>query len=96
MALWCVIWYVLTYRWKSVYLAGSTLYVSNYLKKVKIPLSEVKEIKASSWWGWQPRTVTMTLKARSEFGDRIVFVPRGVGLGDSEVEQELKRLLARD
>jgi hypothetical protein len=57
---------------------------------------EVKEIKASSWWGWQPRTITMTLKSRSEFGDHIVFVPRGVGLGSSEVEQELKRLLARD
>lgn len=96
LALWCVIWYAVTARWKSVYLAGGTLYVSNYLKKVEIPLSDVKEVKASSWWGWQPRTITMTLKSKSEFGDRIVFVPRGLGLGGSEVEQELKRLLARD
>src|SRR5215213_1155071 len=95
LSFWCAIWYVLTHRWKSVYLAGGTLYVSSYLKKVEIPLSEVKEIKASSWWGRQPRTITMTLKSRSEFGDRIVFVPRGAGFGASEVEQELKRLLAR-
>src|ERR1044072_4942590 len=96
ISIWCALWYAFTPRWKSVYLEGDAFYVSNYLKRVKIPLSEVKEIKASSWWGWQPRTVTMILKSPSEFGDRIVFVPRGAGLGASEVEQQLKQLLARD
>jgi hypothetical protein len=95
LSLWCAVWYALTRRWKSVHLAGDDLYVSNYLKKIRIPLAEVKEVEASSVWGWHPRTVTLTLNSPSEFGDRIVFVPRGAGFGASEVARELKRMTTR-
>jgi hypothetical protein len=37
-ALWCGLGYLLTHRWKSVYLEGDVLRISNYLKKIRIPL----------------------------------------------------------
>src|ERR1044071_2276971 len=91
---WCAIWYVLTFRWKSVYLKGDSLSISNYLKRVEIPLSNVDSVEASSWWGWQPRTITLYLKTSSEFGDRIVFVPRLGGMEAGEIAEELRNLAA--
>jgi hypothetical protein len=94
LALWCTIWYGVTSRWKSVYLEGNALYVSNYLKKIRIPLTEVKGVEVSL--GTRPCTVVVTLKSPSEFGKRIVFVPKGAGFSASEVADKLKRLAARN
>lgn len=44
-------------RLKKVYLAGDTLYVSNYLRQIRIPLSEVASLEASSIWEWEPLNV---------------------------------------
>ena len=88
--LWCAVWFLLTRRWKSVYLEGNVLSVSNYLKRVKIPLADVDSVEASSWWGWQPRTVTVRLKSANEFGDSIVFVPRGAGMSAGRIADELQ------
>jgi hypothetical protein len=78
---------------KRVYLEGENLYVANYLKWVRISLTEVDGIGAS-WWngerGKQPR-ITLTLKASSEFGDRIVFSPRGLRL--KKAADELRQLI---
>src|SRR5215208_5240026 len=70
LSLWCALWYAITSRWKSVYLEGDVLYVSNYLKEVRIPLTEVKGVEASSFT--RPRTVIVTLKSPSAFGKRII------------------------
>ena len=94
LSLWCAIWCAVTSRWKSVYLEGDALYVSNYLKEIRIPLAEVRGVEASSFM--RPRTVIVTLKSPSEFGKRIVFVPSEAGFGASEVVQELRRLATRD
>jgi hypothetical protein len=91
---WCAIWFLLTFRWKSVYLGGGSLSVSNYLKRIEIPLANVESVDASSWWGWQPRTVTVRLKSATEFGESIVFVPRLGGLEAGDIADELRALIA--
>src|SRR3954464_4651449 len=57
LCLWCTIWYLGTHRWKSVYLEDDTLRVSNYIKRITIPVREIEQVRASSWWGRQPRTI---------------------------------------
>jgi hypothetical protein len=93
LSLWCALWFVVTSRWKSVYLEGDAIYVSNYLKEIRIPLAVVKSVEASSFT--RPRTVIVTLTSPSEFGKRIVFVPREGGFDASEVAQELRQLANR-
>jgi len=90
----CGVWYFLTFDWKSVYLSEGQLTVSNFRKRIEIPLSNVDVVEASSWWGLRPRTITLYLKSPSEFGKRIVFVPRLGGLEASEMTEELRQLLA--
>jgi len=90
----CGIWYLLVFDWKTVYLKGGRLSVSNFRKKIEIPLSDVDVVEASSWWGLRPRTITIYLKSPSEFGKRIVFVPRLGGLEASEMTEELRQLIA--
>jgi len=90
----CAAWYFFTFRWKSVYLKGEVLSVSNYLKKLEIPLANLESVDASSWWGSYPRTITIRLKSPSEFGDRIIFVPRLGGLEAREITDELRNLIA--
>jgi hypothetical protein len=94
--LWCGIWFLFTHHWKSVYVENDVLSVSNYLKRIKVPLSDVESVEASSWWGWQPRTITVLLKLPSEFGESIVFVPRLGGLAAGEITDELHKLIASD
>ena len=60
-------------RLKEVSVDDSFLYVSNYLKEVSIPLSEIYDVTESSWVNYHP--VTIHLKSPSEFGDEIVFMP---------------------
>lgn len=62
----CSILYLITSRLKSVYVDGSVLYVSNYLKRIKIPFSSIESVHVSSRWAHWPRTVTVLLKAPSE------------------------------
>jgi hypothetical protein len=87
------VWYLATYNLKRVYLEDENLYVANYLKWVRVPLTEVGGI-GTSWWngdrGMNPR-ITLTLKAPSEFGDRIVFSPRGMRL--KKAADELRQLI---
>lgn len=74
---WAVVWWLLVFRWKSVRLEGTDLVVSNYLKKARIPVTEISWIEGSSWWGWQPQTVRISFRWQTAFGNEIVFVPAG-------------------
>jgi hypothetical protein len=88
-----VVWYLSTYNLKRVYLEGENMYVANYLKWVRIPLAEVDGI-GTSWWNgerWKHPRITLTLKAPSEFGDRIVFSPKGIRL--KKAADELRQLI---
>lgn len=61
------------FRLKVVWLADDSLWVSNYLFSTAIPLDEVKGIKHHTLI--RPSVVTIVLKGRSKFGDKILFMP---------------------
>jgi hypothetical protein len=80
-------------RYKEVSVDEEYLYVSNYIKEITIPLSEIVDVTENRWLNTHP--VTIHLKSPSEFGDEIVFMPtiRFFGLfGSHPVVSELKRL----
>jgi hypothetical protein len=69
---------VLIYQWcvrlKRVSIDDSFLYVSNYLREVRVPLRDVVAVGENRWVNSHP--VTITLRSVTEFGDRIVFMPK--------------------
>jgi hypothetical protein len=60
-------------RLKEVSVDDNFLYVSNYLKEVSIPLSEIDDVTENVWINIHP--VTIHLNSPSEFGDKIIFMP---------------------
>ncbi|HEV8591966.1 MAG TPA: hypothetical protein VGQ55_07665 [Pyrinomonadaceae bacterium] len=60
-------------RLKEVSVDYGFLYVSNYLKTVKIPLSQIYDVTEIVWINIHP--VTIHLRSPSEFGTKIVFMP---------------------
>jgi len=80
-------------RLKAVSVDDNYLYVSNYMREISIPLSEVSDVTENVWLNIHP--VTIHLKSPSEFGDKIVFMPtvRFFAFFSSHpVVSELKRL----
>lgn len=61
-------------RLKEVSADDNFLYVSNYLREIAIPLSEIRDVTENVWINIHP--VTIHLKSPSEFGDKIVFMPK--------------------
>jgi hypothetical protein len=60
-------------RLKKVSLDDEFLYVSNYLKEIKIPLDDIYDMTENRWIKFHP--VTIYLRRPSEFGTKIVFAP---------------------
>lgn len=60
-------------RSKEVSIEGDFLYVSNFLKEIKIPLSEVRKVTEMSLMN--PNPVTIHLKNETRFGRKIIFIP---------------------
>jgi hypothetical protein len=65
---------------KKAYLGDGVLRISNYITEIKIPLSNIDDVRASAypwmgWWRWPPYRVVITLKSPTEFGDRILIIP---------------------
>ena len=80
-------------RLKTVSVDDNFLYVSNYLKEISIPLSDIYDVTENFWFNNHP--VTIHLRSPSEFGDKIVFIPtaRVFALFSSHpVVNELKEL----
>ena len=59
---------------KDVSVDENFLYVSNYLKEIAIPLSDIYDVTENRWINFHP--VTIHLGSPSEFGHKIVFMPR--------------------
>jgi hypothetical protein len=59
---------------KSVYLDDDFLLVSNYLRKIQIPLVEIRHIDNPE--NSSHRRIHIWLCSPSEFGDVIIFMPR--------------------
>ncbi len=72
---------------KRVVIKGDTLLISNYLKEISIPLSQVRYVDGPDWSSL--RRITLVLREPSEFGEEIVFAPDVLDAG--EVARELKR-----
>jgi hypothetical protein len=72
---------------KSVYLDGDSLLVSNFLQKIRIPLTEIRHIDRPE--NSSHRRISIWLRSPSEFGDVIVFMPRF--LQAKETFEQLKR-----
>jgi hypothetical protein len=84
-------WTVMKYM--AVSIADNFLYVSNYMKEISIPLSNVEDVTEIVWLRGHP--VTIHLKTGSEFGKKITFMPqtRGFNFFSSHpVVAELKEL----
>lgn len=61
-------------RLKRVRIDGTWLYVSNYVREIRIPLEAIANVTENRWLNIHP--VTIHLRSVSEFGDRIIFMPK--------------------
>jgi hypothetical protein len=59
---------------KAVSVDERFLYVSNYVREISIPLSQIYKVTENRWLNHHP--VTIHLRLPSEFGDKIVFMPK--------------------
>ena len=84
----------LCFRLKKVHLSSDALYISDYFRLIAIPLEQIVNMEASSWWAYHPRTITMDLSQPSKFGPQIVFIPRGLHFLASEIVDEIRALIA--
>ena len=78
---------------KEVSVDGRFLYVSNYRDEIVIPLSDIYDVTESFWTNTHP--ITIHLKSRSQFGDKIVFIPKTrmfAFFSSHPVVKELKQL----
>ncbi len=79
-------------RAKKVSVSGETLFVSNYIKEIQIPLSNVEKVTTVYIKG---HPTTIHLKSASEFGSKILFFPPHLYFSWEPHENvaELKRLV---
>ena len=61
-------------RLKEVSVDDDFLYVSNLMKEITIPLSDIYDVTENVWINSHP--VTIHLSSPSEFGDKIIFMPK--------------------
>lgn len=66
--------YWICIRLKTVSVDGNFLYVSNYIKEISIPLSDISDVTENRWINIHP--VKIHLKTPSEFGETIIFMPK--------------------
>src|SRR5215216_5278543 len=61
-------------RLKVVSIDDDYLYISNYIKEMRVPLSDIYDVTENRWVNIHP--VTIHLKSPSAFGANIVFMPQ--------------------
>lgn len=86
--------YLTVMRYKKVSVDDEFLYVSNYRKEIKIPLWNIADAKEIKWIRTRP--IAIYLKTDSEFGRKIVFMPKFNGFrvfADNPLIAELKKLV---
>lgn len=87
--------YFTVVRYKKVAVDERFLYVSNYRKEIKIPFSEIADVTEIKWIRTRP--ITIHLKNDTEFGRKIVFMPKFSGFrifADNPFVAELQELAA--
>jgi hypothetical protein len=58
---------------KAVAIDETELYISNYLREISVPLSDVEQVAEGGWF--RRGTVTIHLRPQTVFGRRILFWP---------------------
>ena len=61
-------------RLKRVRMDETSLYISNYLREAQVPLRQVMTVTENRWLNIHP--VTIKFRSATEFGDRVVFMPK--------------------
>ncbi|MGB9178761.1 MAG: hypothetical protein WCB68_05880 [Pyrinomonadaceae bacterium] len=81
-----------SFRLRRVSIDNEYLYVTNFLKGIFIPLSEIEAVTGGKWY--QSPFLTIHLRHPTEFGKKIVFMPgRGKPLfARHPIADELRKL----
>jgi len=58
---------------KRVRLDSTSLYVSNYMKEITVPLNMIADVTENRWINIHP--VTVHFRVNTEFGQKITFMP---------------------
>ena len=74
-------------RLNSVYLANDVLYVSNFFRRIAIPLEHIQTVKRADFWTTKISKVVLTVNSSTPFGKRIEFSPASSA---HEIVNELK------
>ena len=94
-----VLWVVGTACWlgfslnmKRVRIDNDTIYVSNYLQEISVPVTKIRDITENRWLNIHP--VTIHFSVSTEFGSRITFMPtiRFLSWRSHPIVAELKQL----
>jgi hypothetical protein len=62
---------------KKVCIDGEYLFISNYLRQVRVPIANIASVEER---GRRAHRIRIYLKEKTEFGSKIDFVPRGLAL----------------
>jgi hypothetical protein len=68
---WFLYWYGV--RLKRVEIDEQWLYVSNFLREIRIPLVDIEEVTENRWVSMRP--ITVEFRRETEFGSSIIFMP---------------------
>jgi hypothetical protein len=60
---------------KRVRVDGDTLYISNYVREIHVPLADVTGVKENYFISNRP--ISVAFRTPTMFGQKIVFIPRG-------------------
>ena len=85
-----------SYNLKVVFFDGTNFVVSNYLKSIAIPKSNIASVSENRLLNIHP--ITLHLKRPSEFGERIVFMPVQrfcIPFGSHPIFKEIKELVGQ-
>ena len=64
----------LSMRFKRVRMGERSLYISNYISELEVPLTDLVAVEENTWLKTHP--VTIEFRRHTAFGSRIVFMPK--------------------
>ncbi len=95
VALWASVWNLFAFRLKNVCLEGDRLRIYDFWQEVTIPVSEIENVENTGWWRGNPRRIILKLRRATVFGNKIAFVPAGLGFANETITKELRNLIAQ-
>jgi hypothetical protein len=66
-------------RLKRVQIDDQWLYVSNYVREIRVPLRDIEEVSENRWINIRP--VTVRFRRETEMGSAVIFMPKRVWWG---------------